>query len=179
MPQVSSLSFSFKETATFEFQACLALQRSDNECKFRTGPWFQNHLTQIMTWDLSDCHFLFLTSPQFNNQTRNNFLSQRSDKEGQHNIFLEPSPVKVHVVPTQVQLRKKLVLFVGHVFPGSPSFCSCWQWCAWNWLFPLFAEECGDVDHKHHLVEFLLIIKWGKSQPIFSVEGQLLQVKNL
>ena len=116
---------------------------------------------------------------QFNYQTRNNFLSQRSDKEGQHNIFLEPSPVKVHVVPTQVQLRKKLVLFVGHVFPGSPSFCSCWQWCAWNWLFPLFAEECGDSDHKHHLVEFLLIIEWGKSQPVFSVEGQLLQVKNL
>ena len=95
---------------------------------------------------------------QFNYQTRNNFLSQRSDKEGQHNIFLEPSPVKVHVVPTQVQLRKKLFLFVVHIFPVIPLSLLLLTMICMK-LFSLFAEKCGDVDQKRHLVEFLLIIE--------------------
>ena len=31
-----------------------------------------------------------------------------SDKEWQNNVFFKPRPVKVHVVPTEVQLRTEL-----------------------------------------------------------------------
>ena len=95
---------------------------------------------------------------QSDDQTRNKFSSQRLGKEGQHNIFLEPSPVKVHVVPTQVQLRKKLFLFVVHIFPVIPLSLLLLTMICMK-LFSLFAEKYGDVDQKRHLVEFLLIIE--------------------